>query len=94
LFDEETAVVIAVVQTSMPDTSYRVRVSLAAESLSSPSYKSISMLMCALKYFSELLILLIRHAAQCRVLHLVSGLAIFSTQGNRVKKSFRLGDGF
>jgi hypothetical protein len=33
-------VVIAVVQTSMPDTSYRVRVSLAAESLSSPSYKS------------------------------------------------------
>jgi hypothetical protein len=40
LFDEETAVVIAVVQTSMPDISYRVRVSLAAESLSSPSYKS------------------------------------------------------
>jgi hypothetical protein len=40
LFDEETAVVSAVVQASMPDTSYRVRVSLAAESLSSPSYKS------------------------------------------------------
>jgi hypothetical protein len=31
LFDEETALVNAVVQASMRDTSYRVRVSLAAE---------------------------------------------------------------
>jgi hypothetical protein len=37
LFDAETAVVNAVVQASMQDTSYRVRVSLAAELLSSPS---------------------------------------------------------
>jgi hypothetical protein len=45
LFDE-TAVVNAVVQASMPDTSYRVRVSLAAESLSSPSYKSLFQCLC------------------------------------------------
>jgi hypothetical protein len=36
LFDEETAVVNAIVQASMRDTSYRVRVSLAAELLFYP----------------------------------------------------------
>jgi hypothetical protein len=46
LFDEETAVVNAVVQASMRDTSYRVRVSLAAELLFFPSYKSLLQCFC------------------------------------------------
>jgi hypothetical protein len=41
LFDEETAMVNTIVQASMRDTSYRVRVSLAAELLFSPLYKSL-----------------------------------------------------